>query len=117
MTRLIALVLIFSLTSCGLIQMPFRVLGGVTKGTAQAVKAPIDAHKERKAKKDAQKAKEEAKKKKEEASKQQDNHIPAELLPPSNDGNPDLNALESVDPNLDLPPLPSEYQDLPPVGE
>ncbi|MFC7338412.1 hypothetical protein ACFQY0_14555 [Haloferula chungangensis] len=115
MTRLIALTLVLTLSSCGLIQMPFRVVGGVTKGTAQAVRKPIDAHKERKARKEAQKAKEEAKKKREEASKQSDDHLPPELLPPSNDGNPDLEALESLDPNL--PPLPSEYQDLPPIGE
>ena len=109
MTRLLTLVLVLSLTSCGLIQMPFRVVGGVTKGTAQAVRKPIDAHKQRKAKKEAKKAKEDAKKKKEEANKQQQDHLPADLLPPSNDGNPDLEMLESVEP--DLPPLPSEYQD------
>ena len=115
MIRLVALILVLSLSSCGLIQMPFRVLGGVTKGTAQAVRKPIDAHKERKAKKDAKKAKEDAKKKNEEARKESDDHLPAELLPPANDGNPDLDALEALEP--DLPPLPSEYQDLPPVGE
>ncbi len=115
MIRLAALILVLSLSSCGLIRMPFRVLGGVTKGTAQAVRKPIDAHKERKAKKDAKKAKEDAKKKSEEARKQSENHIPTDLLPPSNDGNPDLDALESLEP--DLPPLPSEYQDLPPIGE
>lgn len=112
MTRLIALILVLSLSSCGLIRMPFRVAAGVTKGTAQAVKKPISAHKERKAKKEAKKAKEDAKKKREEASKEREDHIPADLLPPSNDGSPDL---ESIEP--DLPPLPSEYQDLPPVGE
>ncbi|MEP4078201.1 hypothetical protein [Haloferula sp.] len=110
MNRLLTLALILSLSSCGLIQMPFKVVGGVTKGTAQAVKKPIAAHKERKEKKKREKAKEEAKKKKEEASKQQSDHLPPELLPPANDGYPDL---ESLDP--DLPPLPSEYQDpLPP---
>jgi len=112
MTRLITFFLILSLTSCGLIQMPFRVLGGVTKGTAQAVKKPIDAHKKRKAKKEKEKSKKEAEEKKKEANKQQTDHLPKDLLPPENDGFPDL---ESVDP--DLPPLPSEYQDLPPVGE
>jgi hypothetical protein len=109
MTRLPTLVLIFSLTSCGLIQMPFRVVGGVTKGTAQAVKKPINAHKERKAKNEAKKAKDDAKKKKAEANKQQQDHLPSELLPPSNDGNPDLEMLESIEP--DLPPLPTEYSD------
>ncbi|MGB6221232.1 hypothetical protein [Haloferula sp.] len=112
MTRAITLILILSLTSCGLIQMPFRVVGGVTKGTAQAVRKPIDAHKERKAKKEAKKAKEEAKKKNKEAGEAPSNQIPADLLPPANDGDPDLEALE-----LDLPPLPSEYQDLPPLPE
>jgi hypothetical protein len=115
MTRLILLALIFSLTSCKLVQMPFRVVGGVTKGTAQAVKKPINAHKQRKAEKEKEKAKEEAKKKREEAQKQQSNHLPSSLMPPSNDGNPDLEMLESVEP--DLPPLPSEYQDLPPLPE
>lgn len=112
MTRLITLVLILSLTSCGLIQMPFKILGGVTKGTAQAIKKPINAHKERKAKKEKKKAKEEAKKKKEEGTKPQSDPIPEGLLLPENNGFPDL---ESIDP--DLPPLPSEYQDLPPVPE
>lgn len=112
MTRALILILILSLTSCGLIQMPFRVVGGVTKGTAQAVRKPIDAHKERKAKKEAKKAKEEAKQKNKEASEAPSDQFPAELIPPANDGDPDLESLE-----LDLPPLPSEYQDLPPLPE
>lgn len=109
MIRLTTFLLAFALSSCGLVQMPFKVVGGVTRGTAQAVKKPLDARKERKARREKEKAKEEAKKKKEEAAKRQSGDLPEGLLPPENDGNPDL---ESLDP--DLPPLPSEYQDLPP---
>ncbi|MEM9236524.1 MAG: hypothetical protein AAGB14_07075 [Verrucomicrobiota bacterium] len=97
MIRLTAIVLTFALCSCGLIQMPFRVVGGVTRGTARAVSKPVEAHKARKAKKEKEKAKEEAKKKKEEAARQQSGELPPDFFPPANDGNPDL---ESLDPDL-----------------
>lgn len=58
-------VLCLTLCSCGLLRAPFKVVGGVTKGTAQlgraAVTKPMDAHKERKARKETEKRQRETK--------------------------------------------------------
>ena len=62
---LIASAFVFSLCSCGLLQLPFRVVGGVVKGTAQvgraAVNKPKEAHAKRKARKEAERKSQEAK--------------------------------------------------------
>ncbi len=62
---LITSAFVLSLCSCGLVQLPFRVVGGVVKGTAQvgraAVNKPKEAHAKRKARKEEERKSQEAK--------------------------------------------------------
>ncbi|MBK1825399.1 hypothetical protein [Haloferula rosea] len=58
-------IITLSLCSCGIVRAPFKVAGGVAKGTASlsraAVTKPMEAHKKRKANKEVEKRQRETK--------------------------------------------------------
>ena len=105
--KTIALLCLLLLSSCGLIRAPFKIVGGVAKGTANltqaAVKAPGKAKDKRKAKKAKEKKREEAEQQKAATQESMDSFPPIDPAPFDTFPETDL---PSIDP--DLPPLPSE---------
>lgn len=104
MTRLALLAgLALGLSSCALVRAPLRVGGGLVKGTAELAKAPVEAHRKRKQRKE----REEAGKRKEEAAGPQ-------AAPQGPLGDPSPADLPLPDEDAQLPPLPEEYAVPPP---
>ena len=107
-----AAALIVSLSSCGLVKMPFKVAGAVVEGTAKVGKKAYDKSADAFTKSDEEKA-EEAKEKEEKKAKEKAEqrkkdaaHLPANPLPPAA-------AQETMPSNDYLPPLPGTDQPLP----
>ncbi len=121
MLRVLALLLVvFPLTSCGLIKLPFRVAGAVVEGTTDVGKAGYQASKKAFGKSDEEKAKEKKEKEEKlkreadeekakraaeinrhsEATKQQQQFQPPQPTPPTSSGDT-------------LPPLPPDSTPLP----
>lgn len=89
--------------------MPFRVAGGVVKGTANVTKSAITAPgKARKKKKDKKAKEEDEKMKKEAKEKVRESQSSFPPLPPAPIDTLPIDELPSIDD--DLPPLPSEYE-------
>lgn len=106
---LIALTSAFALPSCGLIKLPFRVVGAVAKGTAKTGKKAYDASAKALSKSEKEKA---AEKKEKELEKLQEQQAEKKPAPAPIDISPATDAAPAADDYLP-PPLPGTDYPLP----
>lgn len=111
-----AMALLVSLSSCGLVKLPFKVAGAVVEGTAKVGKKAYDKSADALTKSDEEKAKEAKEKEKKEAKEKAEQQKKDAANPPANlPGNPVPPAVpqETTPSNDYLPPLPGTDQPLP----